>query len=115
MDMIKKIVTWSLLAICFTAQASYCPQAEPASSPGFCESFKAVAACHCTSRGIPAGMCKNLQLIYSRMVGTFGSLQNACDWQSHGTSQECVEDWNCYLQGGFSSTGPCSGTGHSCV
>ena len=80
--MIKKIVCVASIVLstmtCSVYSAS-CPRAQPSDSPGFCASFKAVAQCHCTSSGLPVGMCNDMKLLYARMISIFGSVQRACD------------------------------------
>ena len=96
--------------------ASSCPTANPVGSSGFCPSFKVAAECHCISSGLPKGMCTNENLLYKRMIDTFGSLRRACEFQHDTSAQECIDDWNCYLSGGVTSNSEaCSGTGASCV
>lgn len=98
-----------------------CKKADPVEFPSFCSTFKAVAACHC-SGSLPSGMCQDMKTIYSRMVSIFGSQQKACEYQwGDGKKdggvpvQECMDDWNCYRQGGTSSENKvCSGTGNAC-
>ncbi len=102
----------------FAPQFMACPQAVSTADPGFCASFKSVAQCQCVSRGLPAGMCQDMSQLYSRMVGMFGSVEKACEYQastSHDTTkQQCIDDWNCYRSGGSNASGLCSSTGHAC-
>lgn len=57
-----------------------------------------------------------MNLIYQRMMGMFGSIENACKFQRETPPQTCIDDWSCYLKGGKDSHGGlCSGTGKSCV
>ena len=94
---------------------SHCPHADPISSPNFCASFKSIAECHCIASGLPAGMCKDMNAIYNRMLSVFGSQQKACDYQKDVSAQECMDDWNCYRLGGKDSHGNlCSSTGKAC-
>ena len=116
--MIKKIVCVASIVLstmtCSVYSAS-CPRAQPSDSPGFCASFKAVAQCHCTSSGLPVGMCNDMKLLYARMISIFGSVQRACDFQRDTTSADCVDSWHCYLVGGVNyNSGLCSSTGASC-
>ncbi len=91
-----------------------CALAEAITSPDFCKSFETVAACHCVSSGVPAGMC-NMDWIYTHMVDVFKDQQRACDHQKDVPAQACMDDWNCYRHGGTDSQGNlCSGTGKSC-
>lgn len=115
--MIKKIVA---LCICFFSVSTFsaisaCPSAVPSSDPGFCSSFKVAAQCHCTSSGLPMGMCTNMKTLYTRMISMFGSVQKACEFQHDTATQNCVDDWNCYLNGGTNSQNElCSSTGSAC-
>lgn len=113
----KKRLIFGVLSILSSwAFASSCPPATSVTSPGFCNSFKTAAECHCISSGFPKGMCKNYRLLYKRMLDTFGSLQRACEFQHDTSVQECMDDWNCFLSGGVtSSSGSCSGNGQACV
>lgn len=92
-----------------------CPHADPVSSGSFCASFKSVAECHCVASGLPAGMCKDMNAIYTRMLSVFGTQQKACEYQKDVPPQECMDDWNCYRLGGTDSSGNlCNNTGKSC-
>lgn len=73
-----------------------CPKATPTSEPSFCETFKVAAQCHCANSGLPAGMCRNMNLLYKRMMDTFGSLHRACEFQHDTSVEECMNDWNFY-------------------
>lgn len=114
--MIKKfIVIGCLLTISSFCLASSCPRATPTNQPEFCSSFKTAAKCHCTSSGLPAGMCSNMKLLYTRMLSAFGSVQRACEFQRDVSPQECVDNWNCYRNGGNNVRGEwCNGTGAAC-
>lgn len=91
-----------------------CLQALPTTHPGFCASFKSVAQCHCEEK-IPGALCKDMKTLYKRMLDMFGSLQKACEYQKDTTTQICIDDWNCYLNGGRNSQGGlCSNTGAKC-
>ncbi len=104
-----------LSVMAFCSWGSACPYAQPNSAPGFCASFKTAAQCHCQASGLPASMCTNMQLIYSRMISVFGSVQRACAYQSDTSVQECIDDWSCYRSGGLNSQQQlCSGTGQAC-
>src|SRR3990167_1233261 len=81
--------------------ATSCPRATAFTSSEFCNSFKSAAECHCVSSGFPRGMCTNYRLLYKRMLDTFGSLQKACEFQKETSTQECIDDWNCFLSGGL--------------
>jgi len=113
----KAIMTTVLLYMfCTTAFAALsCPQAASTDSPGFCPSFKSVAQCHCTSSGLPASLCQDMNSIYKRMIAIFGSEQRACEYQKDTSTQNCLDDWACYRNGGKDSQGrACSSTGLSC-
>lgn len=113
----KNILIFAVLVMFSTwSFAGSCPSASSVTSPGFCSSFKVAAECHCISSGLPRGMCNNYRLLYKRMLDTFGSLQRACEFQHDTSVQECIDDWNCFLAGGqTSSSVACSGTGEACV
>jgi len=92
-----------------------CPQALPTNDPNFCASFKSVAICHCMDSGLPASQCKSMDKIYRLMIDRFGSIQKACAWQHHTTTQICIDDWECFRSGGLDSQGrQCSDTGKAC-
>jgi len=105
--------------VCFYVSSSVamimaCPQAAPTTSPNFCSSFKAVAECHCAA-SLPKSMCADMQQLYKRMMAMFGSVEKACKFQHNTSTQNCIDDWNCYRNGGQSSDGAlCSGTGNAC-
>jgi hypothetical protein len=112
--MIKKIVALFMYSISVTAIA--CPLAVPTNDVNFCASFKAVAPCYCTSSGLPASMCQDMNVLYSRMIAVFGSLQKACEYQRYTSTQDCVDNWNCYRLGGIDSRGRiCSATRNACA
>lgn len=99
---------------CFAAQTA-CPPSAPTNSTGFCATFKQSAECYCTSSGLPRGMCGDMNKLYNRMVGMFGTLQRACEFQHNTSTQACIDDWNCYRSGGNNSQNePCSSTGNAC-
>jgi hypothetical protein len=110
---LRKII---FAGLCFISCAvTACPAALSPNTPGFCESFKSVARCHCTASGLPGGMCTNMKLLYNRMISTFGTLQRACEYQRDTTVQACLEAWNCYRSGGVDSQNQlCNGTGLPC-
>lgn len=114
----KKLLA-SVLALisinAFAAEILTCPQAMPTNDAGFCGSFKTAATCNCTAKGVPSSLCQNLDDIYSRMLSIFGSLDRACAYQHETDTQTCIDDWNCYRNGGTDSHGRlCSATGNSC-
>lgn len=111
--MIKKVMLFCLMT--FSIASFACPDALSTDHPEFCPSFKTAATCYCTSSGLPSVFCQNIEFVYQRMIGFFGSLQRACKHQSHTTVQKCVDNWNCYLHGGYDSQGmPCSNTTKPC-
>lgn len=117
--MMNKVITFVFVLLCsigFTrAVTAACPTAVSSNLPGFCNSFKSVAECHCTSSGLPKGMCQNMKLLFTRMISTFGSVQRACEFQHDTSVQTCIEAWNCYRLGGQNSNNQlCSGTGLPC-
>ena len=103
------------LACFFSASGFACTNAVPTNDINFCSSFKVAATCYCSSSGMPASMCQDMNQLYSRMMSMFGSLQRACGFQRYTTVQDCVDNWNCYLQGGIDSQGrACSSTQRAC-
>lgn len=126
----KRIVTALLCTLSFSCyaidasqtQAQYlsathhaCPQATATTDPSFCASFRSAAQCHCTSSGLPSGVCQNIQTIYSRMISIFGSIQRACEYQRDTSVKTCIDDWNCFRFGGKDSNGGlCSASGRAC-
>lgn len=86
----------------------------------FCTTFsESVASCW-----PPVGSHKNftpaqMKFNYNLMVRFYGSLKAACNKSapSNGsTPQQCIDQWNCYINGGIDSQGgQCSGTKKSCV
>jgi hypothetical protein len=113
--MIRGIGVALLLLINSCVFALACPRAVPMDNPGFCPSFKSVAVCHCIAKGLPAGMCQDMNALYSRMIAMFGTLQKACEYQHDTSAQDCVDNWNCYRNGGVNSQGLlCSSTSQAC-
>ena len=111
----KNILCCFLFLSLFSIKSFACAQALPVDDPGFCQSFSDVARCYCQSQGLPARMCANVQLIYNRMISTFGSIDRACRYQKENTYQNCLDDWQCFLHGGVLPDGRvCSGTGQAC-
>ena len=107
------VITFLLSSMGYAAS---CPQAVAFDDPGFCQSFQNVAQCHCQSSGLPARMCNNIQLVYKRMISTFGSIERACKYQKDTSYENCIQDWKCYLSGGSTAdVHLCSGTGQACV
>ncbi|KTD23818.1 Uncharacterised protein [Legionella lansingensis] len=112
--MIRKIFI-VVFTYCVALPAFACPNALPTNHPSFCASFKTAATCYCVSSGLPAGMCQDMNALYSRMISVFGSLQKACESQRYTTPQDCMDNWNCYLYGGVDSRQRlCSGTRAAC-
>ena len=92
-----------------------CSRALPTDDPNFCSSFRTAATCYCTSSGLPSGMCQDMNALYNRMMIVFGSLQKACEYQHHTSTQDCVDNWNCYAHGGTDSRGrACSSNQQPC-
>lgn len=109
------ILFFCLFSLSCFASISVCPSALPTTHSGFCASFVSAASCYC-SNSLPKKMCEDMNLIYQRMMGMFGSIENACKFQRETPPQTCIDDWSCYLKGGKDSHGGlCSGTGKSCV
>ncbi|HHF7346515.1 TPA: hypothetical protein ACPSKE_002079 [Legionella feeleii] len=94
-----------ITAYLFVQTAMACDRAVPTNDANFCSSFKSVAACYCTSSGLPSGMCQDVRKLYARLLIIYGSLQTACDRQKYTTSQDCMDNWNCYLFGKVNSPG----------
>lgn len=104
--MIKKIllaVTTYLFVFSAFAASSSCPKAMPTDNQLFCNSFKVAARCYCTSSGLPAGLCQNVDEIYLRMIIIYKTLENACHSQKYTGEQDCLDNWRCYLYGGIDS------------
>jgi hypothetical protein len=113
--MVKGIAAAVLFFVNSCVFALACAKALPTDSPKFCASFKVAATCYCTSSGLPAGMCQDMNALYKRMVGVFGTLQKACEFQKYTSTQDCMDNWNCYLFGGTDSRGKlCSATKNPC-
>lgn len=79
--------------------------------PNFCDLFKS-AVTSCSPVKLP------MQGIYRMMIAVYGTLQNACVKQAarYGSDpQTCIDQWNCYWNGGKDSKGGlCSATGNKC-
>ena len=111
--MMKKMI--GLVLGCTSLTALACPSALPTDDAAFCSSFTAAAICYCTA-ALPAAMCQDMNVLYQRMLITFGSLERACEYQKYTDKQNCIDNWNCYLHGGIDSKGHlCSGTQAACV
>jgi len=99
----------------FATTLGTCPPGTETNSPSFCSSFKLAAQCHCTSSGLPKGMCMNMRSLYDRMTSIFGSVRRACEYQRDTSTQNCMDSWSCYRSGGSTSQNNlCSGTGNAC-
>lgn len=108
------LVVWFVSFSCFANPLS-CPSALSTTDPGFCNSFAAAASCYC-AKTLPQSMCMNINIIYQRMIAMFGSVENACRFQTETSTQICIDDWHCYLNGGKNSQGGlCSSSGKACV
>ncbi len=116
--MIEKIlVLFMYLSSIFGSSILFaCPMATPTGSSDFCQSFKVAAQCHCSASGLPSRMCQDMNIIYERMIAVFRDVKKACEFQHDTSTQNCVDSWRCYRQGGLNSNNEaCSGTGASCV
>jgi hypothetical protein len=96
------------------AAFSSCAQAVPTTDGGFCPSFKTVATCHCIESGIPSKACQNMDLLYAAMIGRYKTVESACANQHDTSTQNCIDDWQCYRSGGSTAGGLCSATGNKC-
>ena len=111
--MIKRIIV--VLMYFFSMSAFSCSNALPTNDVNFCPSFKSVATCYCTSSGLPAGMCQDMNALYNRMISVFGTLRKACEYQHYTSTQDCIDNWNCYRLGGIDSRGRlCSSNQQAC-
>ena len=112
----KTTLLTGVISLCsLNLAAATCPRATASSSLDFCSSFAVAAECHCQASGLRRDMCLNHDVLYKRMIITFGSLQRACEFQHDTTAQECIDDWNCFRNGGVTSDNQlCSGTGKAC-
>lgn len=112
--MMRKFFT--VLLCVFSINSFACTNALPTDNPTFCASFKTAAICYCTSSGLPGVLCQDMNVLYARMISVFGSLQRACEYQKYTTTQDCMDNWNCYRLGGKDSRGRiCSSTGKACI
>lgn len=103
-----------IISFC-SINAFACANAEPTDSPNFCASFKTAATCYCVSSGLPSSACQDINQIYDRMIFVFKTMEKACAYQTQTSSQDCINNWNCYRNGGIDSQGKlCSGTTLSC-
>ncbi len=105
----------AVLMYFFSLAAFSCSNAVPTDSPNFCASFKTVAPCYCTSSGLPSMMCQDMNVLYARMISVFGTLKKACEYQKYTSPQDCIDNWNCYRNGGVDSRGRiCSSNRKAC-
>jgi hypothetical protein len=113
---IKRILFACLASFSYLTIAMACPAATSTSDPKFCDSFKLAAQCHCTSSGLPARMCSDMNTLYSRMLVIFKTVQKACEFQNETSAQNCMDGWSCYRNGGLNSQNElCNGTGAPCA
>ena len=123
--MTKKLTYLLMYLLCYSIYATSstsilssainCTHALASNDPGFCISFRIAAQCHCTSAGLPIGMCTNMKLLFQRMVSTFGTVRRACEFQKYTSTQNCIDNWNCYNNGGNNSAHQlCNSTGNVC-
>ncbi|WED41800.1 hypothetical protein [Legionella cardiaca] len=112
-----RIIVAAMFACCFNFSvfAASCPNALPTNDANFCPSFKTAAICYCTASGLPSGVCQDMNVLYTRLIAYFGSIQKACEYQHYTSTQDCIDNWNCYLYGGVDSRGRlCSSTKRAC-
>lgn len=110
-----KRYVFGIMLFCANGLSFACSSALPTNDPNFCASFKPVATCYCTSSGLPSRMCQDMNALYGRMILVFGSLQRACEYQKHTSTQNCLDNWSCYMYGGTDSQGNlCSSSGAAC-
>jgi hypothetical protein len=104
------------ILMCFFSISTFaCPNAVSTDNPLFCASFKTAAICYCTASGVPSGMCQDMKKLYARLISFFGSLQKACEYQKYTSTQDCIDNWNCYRLGGIDSRKrKCSSTELAC-
>jgi hypothetical protein len=110
----KKIV--AILLSCLSLSSYACNDAADTSSSNFCPTFRSSVYCYCTDVWkMPGTLCQDMNRVYSMMVDTHGSLERACEFQKNTPKQRCIDNWNCYHNGGRDSHGAlCSSTGRSC-
>jgi hypothetical protein len=99
------IISWASFS-CFAASGTQtnftavnCGHAVPMTNPNFCQSFKAIAYCHCAvEHGMPPSTCNSMPRIKQILEATYGSLWNACSprVQKDVPQQECYDNWNYY-------------------
>jgi hypothetical protein len=114
---VMSFLSFSLPAFSFNNPLAYlnCPQASSTDDPAFCASFKTSAICHCVASGLPSGMCQSIKRIHDLMLARYGSEQRACENQHDTSTQNCLDDWQCYHVGGTDTQGRlCNSTGNAC-
>jgi hypothetical protein len=79
----------------------------PPSSPSFCDAFRTAAPCFCVAHGQSPNFCQNMQAVYNAMMA-LGGLSRACSLQHDTSQQDCIDSWNCYING----SGACN---HKCI
>jgi len=112
-----RFILFFALFFCLPTYAAMqaCVPAESPASPNFCSTFDSSAVCYCSSSGLPASMCQDINEIYDRMISIFGSVEMACNYQQEIPVQSCIDEWACYRSGGRDSQGNlCNSTGKSC-
>ena len=97
--MIRTIFAGLLFLISTYAAAAACGKAVPIDNQNFCADFKVKASCYCTNAGLPSAFCQNMKTLYSRMLGVYRTLENACANQTHTSPSDCIANWNCYRLG----------------
>lgn len=121
--MIRKLILGLMCLLSISAFAtpiniaapSKCGFALPIDHPSFCASFKEKATCYCKETGLPEFFCTDMNALYNRMVAVYGTLEKACSNQTHTSSKDCVNNWNCYRKGGIQDGKSCSSTQKACV
>ncbi len=94
-----------------------CPKTKPMDSKKFCSSFEGVVKCVCLANIHSSFMCRSMSVIYMTILAKFGSIEKFCNdkHQYRVPPQQCIDEWNCYRNGGKNSQGVlCSGTGNRC-
>lgn len=93
-----------------------CSKSFPPNHSKFCPTFKSAAACACSTSGMPASLCEDMNTLHKRMLMVFSTQQKACEFQRDTTTQQCLDSWNCYRRGGKDSQGRlCQQTGEACA
>lgn len=84
-----------------------CPDSPSHLASNFCPGFYTAVMCNCDEH-FPAGYCEgslHVQGIYNKMIAMYGSLATACQKNDPAAPQECIDQWNCYLNGGKDAAG----------